>query len=327
METLRERVERAWRDDPTAFSHDIAARVGCGKTAVVKFKPRDLMRGAGRPQQRRASTAMQSPARLPDPAPEAGGPSLPDACVLDYSPHIIDTVGVCGILGDVHIPYHDKPTIERWVDECKRSGAKTLLLNGDVLDCYQVSDHYRDPSKPRMREEIERGRQFLEYLRSQFPRTRIVFKEGNHDERFKRYLATRAPEVFDLEDVWLPNLLRASALGIEWVADKRVVMVGKLPVIHGHEYRGGGGVQPSRWLYLRTGDSALTGHFHRTDHYTYRTVTDKEIGMWSVGCACHLKPAYAPLNQWTHGYAMCEVGTGGEYHVHNRRILKDGRVV
>ncbi len=265
--------------------------------------------------------------RLPEPAPEAGGVTLPDAVPYDYRPFTLDTAGACGILCDPHIPYHDKPTIEAWVADCKRMAVKSILLNGDVLDFYQLSDYLRDPSKPRMREEIVKGRQFLEYLRATFPHARIVYKLGNHDERLYRYLATRAPDLLDLEDMRLDRLLRADQYGVEWVEDKRLVMVGKLPVIHGHEYRGGGGVMPARWLYLRTGESALMGHLHQPTFYSFRTITGKEVGMWSVGCACHLAPLYAPLNQWAHGWAIAEVSSDGGFQIHNRRLLKNGQVV
>lgn len=264
---------------------------------------------------------------IPEPAPEAGGPSLPDPVHYEYKPFTVDVAGPTGVLCDAHIPYHDKRTIEGWVADCARMGATTLFLNGDTLDFYQLSDYLRDPSKPRMREEIEKGRQFIEYLRGKFPRARIIYKEGNHDERLKSYLARRAPDIFDLPELRLDRLLRAHELGVEWVEDKRVVMLGKLPVIHGHEYRGGGGVMPARWLYLRTGESAVMGHLHQPTHYTFRTMTGKEVGMWSVGCACHLSPLYAPLNQWSHGWAMVELSQAGDFHVHNRRMLRDGQVV
>jgi predicted phosphodiesterase len=264
---------------------------------------------------------------LPEPCPEAGGPGLPEPSDCSYEPFRIDAPGKCGIIGDLHIPYHDTATIRDWVSDCKKMGVSTLLLNGDILDCFMVSSHYREPNKPRMKEELEKGRQFLEYLRSSFPKTRIVYRMGNHDDRLRRYLAERAPEIFDIEDVHLPALLRFEQFGVECVQDKRVVMVGKLPTIHGHEYQGGGGVMPARWLYLRTGESALTSHFHQQTYYTFRTITGKEVGMWSLGCACFLSPAYRPLNQWGHGWCVVEIGQDQSYHVHSRRRLRNGQVV
>lgn len=272
------------------------------------------------------TTAPAGEPELPEPVPEAGGAALPDSLAVETGPFVADGASRWLVMGDVHLPYHAPDAVRAAVADGKRFGADGVLLNGDVLDFYQLSRFSRDPSKARVKVELEQGREFLRWVRAQFPKARIVFKEGNHDERLRTFLADRAPEVFDLEDLDLRKLLRAGDVGCEWVADKRVVMVGKLPVIHGHEYRGGGGVQPSRWLYLRTGDTALTNHFHRTDHYTFRTITDREVGMWSVGCLCYLKPSYASLNQWTHGWATVEV-SGGGFTVANRQRLRDGRVV
>lgn len=271
--------------------------------------------------------AATNPApRLPDPAPEAGGPSLPEPCKLDYTGLHVDTPGHWGVLSDIHIPCHDKRTIEKFVEECQQRSVKGILLNGDVLDMCQISDHIKDPTAPGMKEEIEKGRAFLAWLRSKFPQARIIYKEGNHDDRLKRFLAQRAPEIYDLDDIFLPNLLRVNDVGAEWVGDKRVIHLGKLPVIHGHEYSGGGGVMPARWFYLRTGGSVLGGHFHQSSFYPFRTIKDEEVGCWSTGCACYLSPAYRPLNQWNHGWAMVELYQGGGYYVQNRRLLKSGQL-
>lgn len=312
---------------------DVAAKFGVPQTTVRDWQRAARTGRAGGGTAKEGTTPLPTetagPSRvvgLPHPDPIAGGPSLPEAEAPNYAPYLADTAGNWGVLSDAHIPFHDLPTIRGWIDDCKRSGVVGLLLNGDILDCYQVSDHVRDPSAPRMKDEIEKGRQFIEYLRATFPRARICWRTGNHEDRLARYLATRAPEIFDLPDVHLRALLHVDQHGVEWVQDKRVVMLGKLPVLHGHEYAGGGGVMPARWLFLRTGESAMTGHFHQPTFYSFRTVRDKEVGMWSLGCACHLAPAYRPLNQWGHGWAITEVASDGGFYVHNRRLLRSGKV-
>ncbi len=99
-----------------------------GTPAPLPPHPRTLPRG-------------QEP-RLPDPAPEAGGPSLPDALPLSYTPFSLDgTPGMWGVIGDVHLPYHDKQTIELFVAECRRRDVVGVLLNGDVLDSHELSHH------------------------------------------------------------------------------------------------------------------------------------------------------------------------------------------
>jgi predicted phosphodiesterase len=304
-----------------------AGRCGVSRQTVINVCKRGgEPRAAGLPPIIPVGRVGEPPAALPLPAPEAGGPSLPEPAALDYTPFAIDTTGTWGVISDIHLPFHDLRTINSWVDDCKRMNVAGILLNGDVLDCFMVSDHFKESNKPRMKEEIEKGRQLLGYLRATFPRARIVYKTGNHDERLARYLATRAPEVFDLDDIQLEALLRAKDHGVEWVSEKRVIMLGKLPVVHGHEYQGGGGVMPARWLFLRTGETAMTGHFHQPTFYSFRTITGHEVGMWSLGCACHLAPQYRPLNQWRHGWAMTEVFSGGAFHVHQRQLLKSGQV-
>lgn len=280
-----------------------------------------------KPAPRRAPRPVDSSPRLPDPAPEAGGPSLPEPESEVFEDHRIDTLGAWLVISDIHLPYHDKRAIELAVNEGRQRGIAGIILNGDILDFYQISRFSRDPSRPRVKAEIEKGQQLLEWLRSQFRRARIVFKEGNHDERMKTYLADRAPELFDLDDMQLPNLLRAANYGVEWVGDRRTIQLGKLPIIHGHEYQGSGGVMPARWLFIRAWSSALCGHFHQPSHFPVTSLDNREMSVWSTGCACFLHPYYRRRNPWRHGFAMVEISTGGGFQVTNREILKDGRVV
>jgi predicted phosphodiesterase len=267
------------------------------------------------------------PPTLPEPVVEAGGPALPDPVALSYDPFVIDTPGHAGILSDPHFPYHDKRTIESWAAECKSRNAAVLFLNGDVMDCGEVSTHHRDPSESRLEDEIEITGRFLAWLRAQFPRARIVWKEGNHEFRIPRYLAAKAPALAGSKFLTIPKLLELDKYGIEWVDGKRVVMLGKLPVVHGHEFRGGGGVNPARWLFLRAVSTAMCGHFHRTSEHHEQGLDRRLHGVWSVGCACYLYPSYDPNNKWNHGYALVDVSQDGSFRVTNRRILRDGQVV
>ena len=252
---------------------------------------------------------------------------LPEPSHSIYKPFVVDTPGQWGVIGDVHLPYHDLNTIKKWADECKQRNVKGILLNGDILDCYQLSAHHKDPTKARFREEIEAGKQLMKWLRSNFPNTRIIYKEGNHDDRLRRYIMERAPALFDIAELDMRVILGLDDLGIEWVADKRVIHLGKLSVIHGHEYRGSGGVNPARWLFLRAKDSTMCGHFHRSSEHPETTIRGKLIMCWSVGCACYLHPEYDPQANWGHGYAFVDIFQDGHYSVTNRKILRDGTVV
>ena len=246
----------------------------------------------------------------------------------DGSTYKVGALGWWLVLGDIHLPYHDRTTLELAVKEAKKRKACGILLNGDLLDSHEVSDHDKDPRAPRYVEEIEHGKDFLSWLRQQFPKAQIVLKEGNHEERLVRYIVKRAPALFGLEGTTLPELLHTRDLGIEWVGGRRVIEVGKLNVIHGHEYRGGvsTSVNPARGLYMKARSVALCGHWHRTGEHHDRDIRGKPEAAWSVGCACDLSPQYAPLNSWNHGFAFIHLGRSGWFEVENKRVY-DGRVV
>ena len=264
---------------------------------------------------------------LPTPIPAGGGPDLPAPQHREYKPFEVREAGQWLVLSDVHLPYHDPTTIKIAVAEARKRNVAGVLLNGDLLDSHEVSDHEKDRDALDYRDELLMGQQFLAWLRGQLPRARIVYKEGNHEQRVSRYVIQRAPALDGIEGVNLPGFLSLAKHGVEWVDDKRVVQLGRLPVLHGHEYRGGGGVNPSRWLFLRSISTAMCGHFHRTSEHHQRGLNHTVHGVWSLGCACYLHPRYAPLNEWNHGFAFVTIhDSQGMFHVENRRVLNGALV-
>ncbi len=252
--------------------------------------------------------------------------SCPEPEPSNYKDFKIDGEGRWLILGDVHIPFHDRATVEAAIRQAKKENVVGVVLNGDTLDSHEISSHDKDPSAPRYVREIELGNHFLQWVRQELPNARIIFKEGNHESRLNRYIMGRAPALFDLEFVNLRSLLHFADYGIEEVRDKRVIKIGKLHLIHGHEYNGGGGVNPARWLYLRARSKAACSHFHRTSEHHARDIGQKYEATWSIGCACQLSPAYAPLNEWNHGFAIVELANDGTFAFRNLRVL-DGKVL
>jgi predicted phosphodiesterase len=263
---------------------------------------------------------------LPSPAPEAGGPSLPISWAKPLVHLQIDTPGWWLILGDTHFPMHDRSTIELAVREAKDRRAVGVLLNGDIMDMHGITPFFRPPSRERFIDEIEMAKQFLTWLRAQLPSVRIVYREGNHEFRLRRFVAEKAAELYDLPEIQLQNLIELGKHGIEWVQDKRKVLLGKLITLHGHEFRKGTGVNPARLAFLRATATCIVSHHHRSSDHPQTSLDDKLFNVWSIGCACFKHPDYDPYNQWNHGYAMVDVASDGMFSVHNRKII-DGRVV
>jgi predicted phosphodiesterase len=253
---------------------------------------------------------------------------LPAPVDKAYTPFAIDTPGTWLILSDVHLPFHDRRVVELAVTSATKSGARGVLLNGDILDSHELSTFDKTPEDPRYVDEIKAGKQFLAYFRDRLPKARIVYKDGNHEERLISYLTRRAPALFGLELLSLPSLLEFKTFGVEHVSDRRVIQLGRLNVVHGHEYRPNitAPVNPARGLFLRAKASAICGHLHQTSEHHEPTIAGKPLGCWSVGCACQLNPQYSPLNRWNHGFALVDVDAGGGFSVRNLRVL-NGKTV
>lgn len=231
------------------------------------------------------------------------------------------------ILSDIHIPYHDSTAISGAVQWGKKQKPDTVILNGDTVDFYQLSRFLKDPRKRHAKEEIDLTRQFLEYLAAEFPAANLIYKKGNHDERWDHYLWNHAPELCDFQHVQLHTILDFESLGITMVEDQRPIMCGKLPVFHGHELPKGmtNPVNMARGAYLRMADTVLVGHGHRTSAHSEPNWKHEEVATWSTGCLCGLNPEYARINKWNHGFAFVEISSSGEFDLLNLRVV-DGKV-
>lgn len=244
------------------------------------------------------------------------------------APVQIDDKGQWLILSDIHFPHSDDNTVEAALNEASRIGVKGILLNGDILDSAEISSHEKHKSAEKYRDEIQMGVNFLKELRKTFRKARIVYKIGNHEERLDRYIVTHAPALTGLEGFNLRSLLHMDDLGVELVEDRRVIRLGKLNVLHGHEFRGGGGCNVARWLYLQCGGGTVSacGHFHRSSDYHEKNLTGFHGAAWGIGCACDLQPHWLSQNKWNHGFATVELAKDGDFHFTNHRVFPGGRI-
>lgn len=261
--------------------------------------------------------------------PRAAGASvpLPPSRAEPWLPHDMRITGRVGILSDIHVPYHDETALRAAVDHLRGERIDALLLNGDWADFYSISRHEKNPRHRNFKAEVEAVRQFLVWVRGQFPGIPIVLKSGNHEERWERWLWQHAPEISDDPIMGLDNWFKMSELGMTLVKDKRIVMCGQLPVLHGHEKGSGisSPVNQARGAFLRLHHTVLEGHGHRTSTHSEPDMMGRETVCWSNGCLCDLRPAYAVLNKWNHGFAVVSVHDGGEFDVHNLRV-QNGKV-
>jgi predicted phosphodiesterase len=231
------------------------------------------------------------------------------------------------ILSDAHIPYHEREPLLLAVEYGKKHRANTIILNGDIADFFAVSFWENDPNKRNLVKELKTVREFLHMLRQTFPQARIIYKLGNHEERWKRFIIRKAHEVYGVEEFSIGSLLQLSKHRIELVDDCRPIRLGKLNVLHGHEYRFAisNPVNPARGLFLRCKSHAIAGHFHQSSYHTEKTVEGQAIATWSTGCLCSLHPDYRPLNNWGYGFAYVETENNGNF-IMDHKVIRGGKI-
>lgn len=212
-----------------------------------------------------------------------------------------------GIIGDLHIPYHDEDAIETACDKMEAEEVDSILINGDLLDFYQLSFHEKDPRKVHFKNEIESGKQFFEYIRSRFPGIPIYFIPGNHENRFERYLRIKASELLDMDEFRLDVILHVAEYKIEYIPFRTKIVFGDFLIEHGDKIPGAGGVVPARTALMRLKTNCIINHFHKSSQSSQRVYGIGEpttiIG-YSIGCLCELAPDYMEINEWNHGFAI-----------------------
>ena len=254
--------------------------------------------------------------------------SMPASKADGWEPHVLDVTGPVGILSDIHVPYHSETAVRAAVDALVGEKIEALVLNGDTADFYAISRWTKNPSKRNFKGELQAIRELIGWLRQTFPGIPIVFKSGNHEERWEHWLWQHAPEISDEPEMGLDHWLRLREHGIELVKDQRPVMAGKLPILHGHEKGKGisAPVNQARGAFLRLHHTVLEGHGHRTSAHCEPDMFGREVFCWSTGCLADLRPEYARFAKYNHGFALVTVHDGGEFDVQNLRITADGKV-
>jgi predicted phosphodiesterase len=230
------------------------------------------------------------------------------------------------ILADIHFPYHDMNAINTALEYGSKRNIKFIILDGDILDFYQLSRFQKDPQKRNAHEEIDMAKQFFASLKKHFPKAMIIYKLGNHEDRWNKWWWQHAREMGDIYSRDLAKELDLENMKIPIVGGNNIIRHKELNIAHGHEIVRGMGnqVSPARTVYLKAKEIIAVAHFHRESTNSLMTLNGKLITTWSIGCMCDLHPDWMPHNEWNHGFALLSIG-GDEHEpwrFENHRIYK-----
>lgn len=256
--------------------------------------------------------------------------TIPESRAEQKQDYILKNSKKLLVFSDVHIPYHSVEALETMFEFADKQDIDAILINGDLLDFYGISRWDKDPSKPKMREEIDMAKEFFTYLRDRY-KCPIYYKLGNHEDRWEKFLISKAPELLGIDEFRLERILNLEFHSINLIASKQLIKYGKLNIIHGHEMGESifSPVNPARGLFLKAKCSTLAGHNHQTSAHHENNVSGDAMACWSLGCLCDLSPEYRPFafTKWNHGFAIVNIlSENGDFSVNNYRIL-NGSVI
>ena len=131
------------------------------------------------------------------------------------------------VINDLHRPFHDVRSVNLVLDVFEDTGCEHLILNGDVMDFYNINSH--GPTHPvvgtLLEDEIADTRIWLDEVRKRFPKIRITYLFGNHEDRLERFILANAAKLFPL--LRLHKMLGLKELGIEWFPYNHRYRLGK----------------------------------------------------------------------------------------------------
>lgn len=163
--------------------------------------------------------------------------------------------------GDFHIwPGPESTALRSFKRLIAETKPAAVILNGDVMDCPQISKHppMGWENIPALHEELEAAQDHLNDIAKAAGKARKIWLLGNHDQRFERRIATVAPEFKKVKGVHLADHFGLWEKGWSCLINGRVAggatMVKHIPVSMGEN---------SLLLRIRkSGISVINNHAH-----------------------------------------------------------------
>jgi len=227
------------------------------------------------------------------------------------------------ILADVHVPFHSAKDLEIAINYGIEHKCTDVILLGDFIDAYSISHFERDINLRDFSKEVTIAKEILTILEDNF-KGQNIYLEGNHCNRYNKYLNKQAPELLGLE-----SLSFRSIFGLEnWtiVNEKRPLKIGNMYLMHGDQISASG-KNKAQGIYNKTKSNCIIGHYHKTSIYSEVGLDGKQVTCYSVGCLSKLNPLYNPChNSYNLGFGILDNLIDKKSHFTNYRIEK-GRVI
>jgi predicted phosphodiesterase len=135
------------------------------------------------------------------------------------------------IITDSHHPFVDKKAWNLMLAAATGFKPDYLVIGGDFGDCLDISDHDKNPKRRlQFESEVLAVRKALKEVIAINPKAKRHFIEGNHEDRLRRYLWKRSPELVD--QISIEKLYQLEKLKFTFTPYKSTLRIGKLSITH-----------------------------------------------------------------------------------------------
>jgi hypothetical protein len=189
-----------------------------------------------------------------------------------------------------------------------------VVILGDLLDAYPLMSHLKNPARKHvLTDELDVAKALLGSLRKTARKARIDFIEGNHEDRLRRYIWQKAPDLAGLVPDW------GALLGLQGLDIRHHPQSGF--VEYGARFKHGNIVRPQAGYSARAEMerhrlNGFSGHTHRMGPATRTDAEGRQTQWWECG---HLLDAtraeYVSNPDWQAGYIVIELRDDGSLHV------------
>ena len=230
------------------------------------------------------------------------------------------------LMGDQHIPHHDADLLSKLEKTCFDYQPDTIVLGGDFADCYYFSNFAKAfKNKTTVQEDLNLAKAYLEKLRKVVPNARIVYIEGNHEARMKRYEKQQARDLAGADIFDITKVLDFKKNKVEFIPmkDGKNSSIELYPgIIVGHFDKSLTKGTMSSLLEKYVNKSVLQFHTHRISS-VLKTGFDTTLEGYEVGCLCATQEYVANPN-WQQGFGYLKYYPQKKQWFYNQVTIKKG---
>lgn len=209
-------------------------------------------------------------------------------------------------ISDMHLPYNIP--LRPVLDYIKDLQPDQIILGGDIIDADGTfgidgwtADKVQSDGIPAFERDVKLLRGLYADLQKASPKSKLVFLEGNHEERYRRPLS-RYPELLKGKF----DLVKESGFKGLWIPYgdyDSFYKVGDMLFTHGTIYPD---AHAKKMAMAYLPHKVIYGHIHDFQAYTTHNGDPRRPGRYAVtgGCLCGRLPDYkkGQPNKWLNGF-------------------------